>query len=254
VTASAQRADAIRIAPAGDAALVLEFPPRIDPAINARAIALARAVQQRCGTAVRDAVVGYCSVTVYFDPLLVDSPWLEAEMRAAASIVDDAPSPPRPVIEVPVCYEREFGPDLDDVAAFASIEVDDVVRAHASREYRVYMVGFVPGFAYMAEVDPRIAAPRRSSPRMKVPPGSVAIAGGQTGVYPSETPGGWNIIGRTPVRPYDPQRARPFLFRAGDAVRFQPVARDEFERLAASASDVQPPRPARTIEADTRRA
>jgi inhibitor of KinA len=247
--AFAQAVDSIRIAPAGDAALVLELPPRIDPAINARAIALARAVQQRCGTAVRDAVVGYCSVTVYFDPLLVDGAWLEAEMRAAASVVEDAPVPPLAVIDVPVCYEPDFGPDLDDVAAFASIGVDDVVRLHASREYRVYMVGFVPGFAYMAEVDPRIAAPRRSSPRTKVPPGSVAIAGGQTGVYPSATPGGWNIIGRTPIRPYDPHRARPFLFRAGDVVRFHPVARDQFDHLAAAASST-PSSPSGAIQAD----
>jgi inhibitor of KinA len=249
---AAHGADAIRIAAAGDAALVLEFASRIDPAINARAIALARAVQQRCGTAVRDAVVGYCSVTVYFDPLLVDSAWLEAEMRAAAAAVEDGPAPPLAVIDVPVCYDTDFGPDLGDVAAFASIGIDDVIRLHASREYRVYMVGFVPGFAYMAEVDPRIAAPRRPSPRTIVPPGSVAIAGGQTGVYPSATPGGWNIIGRTPIHPYDPHRARPFLFRAGDAVRFQPVTRDDFDRLAADASRVPPSSPADAIESTTR--
>jgi inhibitor of KinA len=122
-----------------------------------------------------------------------------------------------------VCYGGEYGPDLDDVAAFAGCSAEDVVARHLSREYRVYLVGFIPGFAYMAEVDPSIAAPRRSTPRTAVPAGSVAIAGGQTGVYPSVTPGGWNIIGRTPLAPYDASRSEPFLFRSGDRVRFQRV-------------------------------
>jgi inhibitor of KinA len=234
LTTVARAADRIRISAAGDAALILEFPQRIDPAINSRVIALAQTIQRRCGTAVRDAVVGYCSVTVYFDPLLVDGPWLEAEMRAAAAEVDDTPAPASPIVDVPVCYDRDLGPDLDDVAAFGSIAPADVVRLHHSREYRVYLVGFVPGFAYMAEVDARIAAPRRASPRMEVPAGSVAIAAGQTGIYPSVTPGGWNIIGRTPLRLYDPSRSQPLLLRAGDAVRFRPIPRTEFEMLAAS--------------------
>ena len=105
-----------------------------------------------------------------------------------------------------------------------------MIDLHAGREYRVYMVGFVPGFAYMAEVEPRIAAPRRSTPRTAVPAGSVAIAGGQTGIYPAVTPGGWNIIGRTPIRPYDPDRPEPFLFRSGDRVRFRPVSEQEFRQ------------------------
>lgn len=210
---------------AGDAAVVVQLAQRIDPELNAWCVALARAMAGRVGSVVRDAVVGYCSVTFYFDPLLVDARWLADEIDAAAGGMEDdgPPSAIAGVVDVPVCYGGEYGPDLADVAAFAGCSEEDVIARHAGREYRVYLVGFVPGFAYLAEVDPAIAAPRRPSPRQAVPKGSVAIAGGQTGVYPAVTPGGWNIIGRTALTPYDPARREPFVFRPGDRVRFRRV-------------------------------
>ena len=220
----------VRIAAAGDSALVAEFPQRIDPAINRRALALASRVRGQWGAILRDVVVGYSTVTVYFDPRQVDARWLEGELRAAAQDSDGTAEPPANVVEVPVCYDRDLGPDLEDVAAFGSCSIDEVIALHTSRAYRVYMVGFIPGFAYLAEVDPRIARPRRATPRTSVPPGAVAIAGAQTGVYPKATPGGWNIIGRTPLKPYDPERADPFLFQVGDDVRFSRISRDLFER------------------------
>jgi inhibitor of KinA len=134
---------------------------------------------------------------------------------------------------VPVCYDADLAPDLAGVAAFGGCSTDEVVALHTGRVYRVYMVGFIPGFAYLAEVDPRIAAPRRATPRTAVPAGSVAIAGGQTGIYPAVTPGGWNIIGRTALKPYDPGRADSLLFHVGAEVRFRAVTRTEFERGAA---------------------
>ena len=219
----------LRVAPAGDAALVVEFAARIDPAINDHAAALAEALRVRWRAILRDVVVGYCTVTAYFDPLQVDAPWLESELRAMAADAGEPEAAARPVIEVPVCYDGDLAPDLREIAGFAGCSPDEAVALHAGREYRVYMVGFVPGFAYMAEVDPRIAAPRRAAPRTAVAPGSVAIAGGQTAIYPAETPGGWNIIGRTSLKPYDPAREPPSLFRAGDRVRFVPVSRAEYE-------------------------
>jgi inhibitor of KinA len=219
-----------RILPAGDAALVVELPERIDPELNAWCVALSRALASGLGTIVRDVVIGYCSVTVYFDPLKVEAVWLEGEVRACAGSLEVESATEGAVVEVPVCYGGDLGPDLADVAAFAGCSDAEVIDLHAGREYRVYMVGFVPGFAYMAEVEPRIAAPRRASPRAAVPAGSVAIAGGQTGVYPAVTPGGWNIIGRTPLAPYDPDRREPFLFKPGDRVRFRPMAQQEFLR------------------------
>jgi inhibitor of KinA len=137
-------------------------------------------------------------------------------------------------IDIPVAYGGAFGPDLEDVARFGQCSQDEVIARHTAVVYRVYLVGFVPGFAYMAEVDPRIAAPRRATPRTEVPAGSVAIAGGQTGIYPDVTPGGWNIIGRTPLLPFDVERAQPSLFKAGDRVSFRPITGSDFARLAAA--------------------
>jgi inhibitor of KinA len=222
--------DDMRIAAAGDAAMLVEFTPAIDPEISARVVALGRALRVRCGEMIRDVVVGYCSLTVYFDPLALDLAWLEAEVRRTAEALPPQLVLDGALIDVPVCYGGDLGPDLGDVAAAARCSEDEVIALHSGRSYRVYLVGFVPGFPYMAEVDARIALPRRSSPRMRVPAGSVAIAAGQTGIYPSETPGGWHVIGRTRVKPYDPSRAAPFLFKAGDRVRFHPVERGEFDR------------------------
>jgi inhibitor of KinA len=229
VTTGAETAG-VRISAAGDAALVLQLPATIDPVINDRARAFALALGARWSAILRDVVIGYCTATVYYDPIRVDAQWLEAEMRVVAADLDEAPARPGATVEVPVCYDRDLAPDLDEVAAFGSCSADEVVEWHSGREYRVYMVGFIPGFAYMAEVDPRIAAPRRATPRATVPAGSVAIAGGQTGIYPATTPGGWNIIGRTPLAPYDPERGEPCLFQSGDRVKFIPITRAEFDR------------------------
>jgi inhibitor of KinA len=223
--------DIVRVVPAGDAALVLTFPARLDPAINDRAMAAAAALRTQWSAILRDIVVGYCTVTVAFDPLAVDAPWLESEMLTTAGL--DAEGLPRRtarVVDVPVCYEEDFAPDLADVAAYGGCSIEEVVARHSERTYRVYMVGFVPGFAYLAEVDERIAAPRRASPRALVPAGAVGIAGPQTGVYPTSTPGGWNIIGRTPLQPFNLQREQPCLFEPGDTVRFVRISRGDLER------------------------
>lgn len=222
--------ESIRIVAAGDAALVLELPARIDPEINGQLVGLAELIRARCGSAVTDAVVGYCTLTVYFDPMRVDPRWLEGEIRALAADADSMPPIDGSRVDVPVCYGGELGPDLEDVAARIGCSPDEVIALHAAREYRVYVVGFVPGFAYMGTVDDRLALPRRASPRKKVPAGSVAIAAGQTGIYPMETPGGWHILGRTSVRPFDPNRANPVLFKPGDRVRFIPIPREDYDR------------------------
>jgi inhibitor of KinA len=222
----------LRIVPAGDAALLVELPPRIDPATSARVVALARAVREQCGGTLRDIVVGYCSVTVYFDPLQLDAAWLEAELRTLAEGLPEALITEGRLIDVPVCYGGEYGPDLAEVAAHARGSEADVVALHAGVTYRVYLIGFVPGLPYLAAVDPRLALPRRATPRTIVPAGSVAVAAGQTTIYPGGTPGGWHLIGRTRVKPYDGSRADPCLFVPGDRVRFHPIDRGEFERGA----------------------
>ena len=222
----------VDVRPAGDSALVLTLAARIDPAINARAIAIAETVRTRCGAAVQDVVVGYHTVTAYFDPLASEHRQIEQEMRAAAAAVTVVEVERGRLIEVPVCYDAAFGADLDEVAAVAGVAPEEIVRVHTAREYRVFVVGFVPGFAYMGPVDAQLALPRRATPRTRVPPGSVAVAAGQTGIYPMETPGGWHILGRTPIRPFDPARPEPVLFRPGDRVRFVPITRQEYDRTA----------------------
>lgn len=216
-----------RVLPAGDSAWLVELPERIDPAVNARAIEIARAVE-RSGLPVTDVVVGYRSVMVYVDALAEGAERAQGTLEAIAASPGAAADASGAVVNVPACYDEPYGPDLQDVAAFGGCSIDDVIACHLAREYRVFVVGFVPGFAYMASVDPRIAAPRRPSPRTKVPAGSVAVAAGQTGIYPAATPGGWNVIGRCPVRPYDPDRPAPFLFHPGDRVRFHRISAAEY--------------------------
>jgi inhibitor of KinA len=222
----------LRIVPAGDAALLVEFPPRIDPEVNGRAVALARSIRKWRAGGVRDVVVGFSSVTVYFDPLETNVVALEGELQRAGRLLPDRLAIDGTLIDVPVCYGGEFGPDLAEVAAWATVSEDEVIKLHCAPVYRVYVVGFVPGFPYMASVHPRLALPRKRTPRTRVPAGSVAIAAGQTGIYPIETPGGWHLVGRTRLKVYDDAREEPFLFKPGDSVRFQPVTRDEFERTS----------------------
>jgi inhibitor of KinA len=224
-----------RIVPAGDAAFTVEFAERIDPLVNAQAIALAGAVRAAAVIGVRDVVSTYRSVTVYFDPLKTEYRHLvarlETEARRPAGIV----APDGRLIRIPVCYGGAFGPDLSEVAAFGHVAEEEVIRLHASKPYRVFMLGFVPGFAYLGLVEDQIAAPRRRTPRVRVPSGSVGIAGAQTGVYPTETPGGWQLVGRTPIKPFDPSRREPFLMQPGDAVQFYSIDPAEFDRLQLGA-------------------
>ncbi len=204
--------------------LLIELEPVIDPVINERAIMLASRLRARRARGVRDVAPGYCTVGVHFDPLQTDIAALEraietefAQLESLTTIED------RNVIDIPVSYGGAAGPDLDAVASFAGCTAAEVIARHTARTYRVYMLGFVPGFAYMGRVEQSIAAPRHRVPRERVPVGSVGIAGLQTGVYPVESPGGWQLIGRTATVMFDPNRDRPSLLAAGDLVRFVPL-------------------------------
>ena len=220
---------------AGDSALVLELEPRIDAAVNARAIAIADAVRRVAVPGVRDVVSTYRSVAVFFDAVQTRIEAVTAALDGAAG--ERGGLSPARTVEVPVAYGGEAGPDLRDVAAQTGLSEAEVIRRHSDVTYRVFMLGFVPGFAYLGVVDESIAVPRRSSPRVRVPGGSVAIAGRQTGIYPQETPGGWQLIGRTRVRPFDASRTPAFLVAAGDQVRFIPAASLEDTGPPAAAAD-----------------
>ena len=207
---------------AGESALLLELDPVIDAGVNARAVAIAAMLRAAQLPGVRDVVATFRSVGVCFDPLRGDVETLrEAIQRAsdAALVIDE-----RAAIDIEVTYGGDEGPDIGDVAAFAGCTEAEVIDRHASRIYRVFMLGFLPGFAYLGTVDDSIAAPRRDTPRTRVAAGSVGIAGRQTGIYPVDSPGGWQIIGRTTAQVFDPHRTPPALFAAGDSVRFVPGA------------------------------
>jgi len=213
-----------RIVTAGDSAVCVEFEERIDAEVNGRVVALAEAIEAERIGGVRDVVPTFRSVAIYFDPLRTDFDLLTERLERAAAEAPPAVTITQKPIRIPVCYGGASGPDLEEVARYAGMTEAEVIARHAAPVYRVFMLGFVPGFAYMGTVDPRIAVPRRSTPRLRVPSGSVGIAGGQTGIYPSETPGGWQLVGRTSLKPFDPSRAEPFLLKAGDAVQFYPRA------------------------------
>jgi KipI family sensor histidine kinase inhibitor len=216
---------------AGDTLVLVELGAVIDPVVNRRAVALAGAIGAAAVEGVRDVVPAYASVGVHVDPLRFNQDALEAVVARAWDVT--GPGDDRaPVVEIPVCYGGIFGPDLSEVAAFAGCTEAEVVARHSAGRYRVYMLGFLPGFAYLGGVDPSIAMPRRSSPRTAVPAGSVGIAGRQTGVYPCESPGGWRLLGRTPVSMFDPLAARPARLAPGDIVRFVPLSHDRFDEAA----------------------
>lgn len=214
----------MKIRQCGDSMLLVELEPAIDPVINERAIQLAQKIRNRNASGVRDVAPGYCTVGVQFDPLQTDLAALKQALEndfAALEALDTVAD--RVVIEIPVCYGGSQGPDLEGVAAHASCSIAEVIARHTERTYRVYMLGFVPGFAYMGRVDQTIAAPRHRVPRERVPAGSVGIAGLQTGVYPVDSPGGWQLIGYTATVMFDASRERPSLLTAGDLVRFVPI-------------------------------
>jgi len=204
----------------GDSCVALQFDAEIDPAVNAHCIALAAALEQRALPGVRDVVPTYNAVTVHFDPLTTDHQALESALDHLAAVTLETTNTEARTIEVPVSYGGAAGPDLPAVAKFARCSEAEVVQLHTQVVYRVYMLGFLPGFAYMGSVDARIAMPRLETPRMRVAGGSVGIAGSQTGIYPCDTPGGWRIIGQTSAKVFDATKSDPFLFKAGDRVQF----------------------------------
>ena len=208
----------MQIREAGDSGLLLELDEIINVSVNAQVIAIAAALRRAGLPGIRDVVPTYRSVAVHFDPLVLD---VEVLRRALTRAADTPPvSSEGKTVVIPVQYGGEMGPDLTAVAALAGITPDEVVARHAGVRYRVFMLGFLPGFAYMGTVDETIAVPRHATPRLKVPGGSVGIAGRQTGVYPRDSPGGWHVIGRTPVSVFNAHRTPATLVAPGDTVRF----------------------------------
>jgi len=229
-----------RVVPVGDSALMLELAEDVDLAANATARRVAAEVRDAGLDGITDVVAAIVTVTVHFAAKGAAEAAARREavshlLLAALARAEEADAEPeRAPVMIPVCYERAFAPDLEEVAAATGLAPDEVVRLHVGSPNRVLMIGFVPGHAYVGGLHAKLATvPRRASPRARLDAGSVAIANGQTSLYPFATPGGWNIIGRTPVRLFDPLRSPASLLQAGDPVRFEPITAREFEKLAA---------------------
>jgi inhibitor of KinA len=219
---------------AGDAALVVEFGDAIDPTINRRVRELLLAVEAARVPGVRDLVPTYRSLLVSYDPRQTTFEALKARLAPFEDGLASATIPPPRVVEIPTAYGGAFGPDLGFVAGHNHLTELEVVSIHAGSDYLVYMMGFSPGFTYLGGMSERIATPRLKTPRTAIPAGSVGIAQQQTGIYPVESPGGWQLIGRTPVSLFDPSRVPPVVVEAGDYIRFVPVSADEYEAIGKS--------------------
>ncbi len=221
----------VRILPAGDQALLVEFGQHIAPELSANVRALRQSLHRIPIHGIRDMIPSYASLLVEYDPLSISSEVLSAEIRQRLPLKIEQLEGKQELFLLPTIYGGEFGPDLSDVADHAGLTAEEVVALHANRDYLVYLIGFTPGFPYLGSLDQRIAMPRLTNPRLKIPRGSVGIAGAQTGIYPSESPGGWRIIGQTPIPLFNLQADPPALFQPGAWVRFRPVDNIEFASI-----------------------
>ena len=226
-----------QIFPLGDSAITIEFGNCIDEAINNEVIARFNQLRSEPIPYMIEAVPAYSSLTIYFDTasLLkklngrqIMSDWIKEQIAQRMSISTVLTTANEKTIDIPVCYGKEFGPDLSVIANKKNIPVEEVIASHTAKIYKVFMLGFLPGFAYMGEVEEKIAISRKPQP-VNVAAGSVGIAGKQTGIYPLASPGGWQIIGRTPLKLFDATKDDPCLLEAGDRIRFYSITKDEFE-------------------------
>lgn len=231
------------IEPVGETLLLLRFGERIDAGTSARVHAAAETLRRVEMPGLVDLVPAYTTLALHYDAVFWAGRGGEPPWRHLAGTLEAVfATPPRAetggggLVEIPVCYGGEYGADLDDVAAHAGLDAAATVARHAGGDYRVAMLGFAPGFPYLLGLDPGLHMPRRAQPRTRVPPGSVAIGGAQTGIYPSALPGGWQLIGRTPLRLFDAAREPPCLLLPGDRVRFRAIDAVEFARLAEAGS------------------
>ena len=226
-----------RLLDCGDAAFTIEFGDRVDAALLAAVNALDAAISHMHSAGQLPGLIEtmptFRSLTLFFDPLLTGRAALIEALQPLLRATTHAPVEGRSW-RLPVCYEGEAGPDLAATAQTIGVSIDEVVALHSSSELRVYMLGFLPGFPFIGDLPERLRLPRRTEPRVRVPAGSVAIAGGLTAIYPWESPGGWHLLGRCPVPLFDARRESPALLAAGDGVRFEPVSMAEYQRLDAA--------------------
>jgi KipI family sensor histidine kinase inhibitor len=227
----------LKYIPSGDSAFIIKAGYEISEEVNRTVRKLLIRLEEEKISGITDFIPSYNELMVCYDPSVMDYRQLPDIFRSCTADLDTMELPEEDVIHVPVLYGDEYGPDLQYVAEYNDLAEDDVIEIHSSSVCLVYMLGFTPGFCYLGGMDQRIATPRRETPRLKIPAGSVGIAGDQTGIYPIESPGGWQIIGKTPVRLFSPDQKPEFLFNAGDYIQFFPVTENEYKHILDEVSE-----------------
>ena len=217
----------------GEGALTVHLGDVIDPAINRRVTALQGAIGSAGLRGITDLIPAYADLTVCYDCTVISAKALQRQLRRLLDSLSVAGQDRRRVFRLPVCYGGDYGPDLDFVCHHSGLSAQEVIALHSAPDYLIYMLGFLPGFAYLGGLDDRIKTPRLQNPRTKIHAGAVGIGGEQTGIYPLSSPGGWRLIGTTPVKPYDPERDEPILYSAGDYIRFVPIDKETFDDISA---------------------
>ena len=223
--------EAMRILTVGDCAVSVEFGQEISLEINHKVMALKMVLEREPIRGIVELIPTYCSLLIQYDPMDLRYGQLRDRLEALVTQLDEVEMPPKQVVEIPVAYGGEYGPDLGEVARTHNISEEEVIKLHSEPEYPIYMLGFVAGFPYLGGMNKAIATPRKKSPRLKIEAGSVGIAGEQTGIYSVESPGGWQIIGRTPLKLYDVNRNDPVLLKAGQYIKFKPITKEEFRAM-----------------------
>ena len=226
----------VRYLVSGDSAVCVEFGNEISPEINRKIRAFKIALEKEQIEGIVETVPTYRSLLVVYEPETVSFGELTKRFGEVMKHIGSVQIPPPTVVEIPVLYGGEMGPDLEFVAEHNHMTPDEVIRLHTSEEYLIYMLGFIAGSPYLGGMNKKIATPRLKSPRVKIEGGSVGIAGEQTGIYPVASPGGWQLIGRTPVKLYDADREKPVLLEAGQYIKFRPVTEEEYKEIEEQAA------------------
>lgn len=219
----------------GDRVLLVEFGDAIDIGINEKVRAMTALLRAEPPAGVELVLPAYRSLAVVYDPMITTPAALEPVVRQLEDRLDEADIPAPRTVDIPVCYGGDFGPDIRFVADHNGLSVSEVIERHSARPYHIYTIGFAPGFCYLGGLDPKLHTPRLPTPRTAVPAGTVGIAEAQTGIYPLDSPGGWRLIGRTPLKLFDIRRSSPFLYETGDSLRFVPISTEAYHRMREGA-------------------